>query len=35
MALSPEYRIGPYDLLQVTVWKEQQISGTFPVRPGW
>ena len=33
MALSPEYHIGPYDLLQVTVWKEQQISGTFPVRP--
>ena len=33
MALSPEYRIGPYDLLQVTVWKEQQLSGSFPVRP--
>ncbi len=32
-ALSPEYRIGPYDVLQVTVWKEQQLSGTFPVRP--
>lgn len=33
MALSPEYRIGPYDTLQVTVWKELQLSGTFPVRP--
>ena len=32
-ALAPEYRIGPYDVLQVTVWKEQQLSGTFPVRP--
>ncbi len=32
-ALSPEYKIGPYDVLQVTVWKEQQLSGTFPVRP--
>jgi polysaccharide export outer membrane protein len=33
MALSPEYRIGPYDTLQVTVWKETQLSGVFPVRP--
>lgn len=33
LALSPEYRIGAYDNLQVTVWKEQQLSGTFPVRP--
>ncbi len=33
LALSPEYRIGPYDTLQVTVWKEQQLSGAFPVRP--
>lgn len=33
MALSPEYRIGAYDALQVTVWKEQQLSGLFPVRP--
>ena len=33
MALSPEYRIGPYDSLQVIVWKEQQLSGSFPVRP--
>ena len=33
MALSAEYRIGPYDTLQVTVWKETQLSGVFPVRP--
>lgn len=33
LALSPEYRIGPYDMLQVTVWKELQLSGVFPVRP--
>ena len=33
LALSPEYRIGPYDTLQVTVWKELQLSGSFPVRP--
>lgn len=33
LALSPEYRIGAYDNLQVTVWKEQQLSGSFPVRP--
>lgn len=33
LALSPEYRIGAYDTLQVTVWKELQLSGVFPVRP--
>lgn len=27
------YVIGPDDLLQVTVWKETTLSGTFPVRP--
>ena len=27
------YVIGPDDVLQVTVWKEQALSGTFPVRP--
>jgi polysaccharide export outer membrane protein len=27
------YVIGPEDVLQITVWKEQQLSGTFPVRP--
>jgi polysaccharide export outer membrane protein len=27
------YIIGPDDVLQVTVWKELTLSGTFPVRP--
>lgn len=27
------YVIGPDDVLMVTVWKEQTLSGTFPVRP--
>lgn len=27
------YIIGPEDMLQVTVWKEQTLSGSFPVRP--
>jgi polysaccharide export outer membrane protein len=27
------YIIGPEDVLQVTVWKEPTLSGTFPVRP--
>lgn len=27
------YIIGPDDMLQVTVWKEQTLSGNFPVRP--
>ena len=27
------YVIGPEDTLQVTVWKEPTLSGTFPVRP--
>jgi polysaccharide export outer membrane protein len=27
------YVIGPDDVIQVTVWKEQTLSGTFPVRP--
>jgi polysaccharide export outer membrane protein len=27
------YIIGADDVLQVTVWKEQTLSGTFPVRP--
>ena len=27
------YVIGPEDSLQVTVWKEPTLSGTFPVRP--
>jgi polysaccharide export outer membrane protein len=27
------YIIGPEDVLQITVWKEPTLSGTFPVRP--
>ena len=27
------YIIGPEDVLQVTVWKETTLSGSFPVRP--
>ena len=27
------YIIGADDVLQITVWKEQTLSGTFPVRP--
>jgi polysaccharide biosynthesis/export protein len=30
---SGSYVIGADDVLQVTVWKEQTLSGTFPVRP--
>lgn len=34
MAVDPAtYLIGPEDVLQITVWKEQTLSGTFPVRP--
>ena len=36
-AVSPEvdssYVIGASDVLQITVWKETSLSGTFPVRP--
>ncbi len=32
-AAQPDYRIGSDDSLQVTVWKEPTLSGTFPVRP--
>lgn len=32
-ATSPDYRIGPDDSLMVNVWKEDKLSGTFPVRP--
>jgi polysaccharide biosynthesis/export protein len=31
--ISANYVIGPDDSLQVTVWKEPSLSGTFPVRP--
>jgi polysaccharide biosynthesis/export protein len=30
---SSSYVIGPEDVLQITVWKEPQLSGTYPVRP--
>ncbi len=30
---SKTYVIGPEDMIQVTVWKEPSISGSFPVRP--
>lgn len=30
---SNSYVIGPEDVLQITVWKEPQLSGVFPVRP--
>ena len=32
-ANSPDYRIGAEDSLQISVWKEPSLSGTFPVRP--
>ncbi|ADV81422.1 polysaccharide biosynthesis/export family protein [Terriglobus saanensis] len=31
--IAANYVIGPDDSLQVTVWKEPSLSGTFPVRP--
>ncbi len=31
--LDASYIIGPDDVLQITVWKETTLSGTFPVRP--
>jgi polysaccharide export outer membrane protein len=34
VAIDPStYVIGAEDVLLITVWKEQQLSGTFPVRP--
>jgi len=29
----PSYTIGPEDVLMVNVWKEQELSGSVPVRP--
>jgi polysaccharide export outer membrane protein len=30
---SPDYRIGPEDVLQISVWKNDGVSRTVPVRP--
>lgn len=32
-ASSQNYRLAPDDSIQITVWKEPQLSGTYPVRP--
>lgn len=32
-AVSPDYRIGPGDTLQVFVWRNPELSSTIPVRP--
>ena len=29
----PDYEIGPGDMLNISVWKEPDLSGTVPVRP--
>lgn len=29
----PDYAIGPGDMLNISVWKEVELSGTVPVRP--
>ncbi len=29
----PEYRIGPEDVIEVSVWKNEAVSRTIPVRP--
>jgi polysaccharide export outer membrane protein len=33
LALYPEYRIGPEDVLQIAVWNNEALSCTVPVRP--
>jgi polysaccharide biosynthesis/export protein len=33
LTVSPNYVIGADDSIQITVWKEQQLSTTVPVRP--
>jgi polysaccharide biosynthesis/export protein len=30
---TPDYKIGPQDVLRIDVWKEPEISRTIPVRP--
>lgn len=32
-ATADSYLIGPQDMLQITVWKEPELSGAVPVRP--
>lgn len=32
-ATVPGYRLEPSDSIQINVWKEKDLSGTFPVRP--
>lgn len=32
-ASTQNYRLSPDDSIQITVWKEPQLSGTYPVRP--
>ena len=32
-ASSPNYRLSPDDVIQITVWKEPSLSGSFPIRP--
>jgi polysaccharide biosynthesis/export protein len=29
----PDYKIGPGDMLSISVWREPDVSGTVPVRP--
>lgn len=33
MPSSPDYKIGPQDVLRIDVWKEPEISRSVPVRP--
>jgi len=33
LAVGPDYKIGPQDVLRIDVWKEPDISRTIPVRP--
>lgn len=32
-ATMPDYRLEPSDSIQINVWKQKELSGTFPVRP--
>ena len=33
VAIADEYRIGPEDMLQIAIWKNEAMSRTVPVRP--